>query len=56
MTRDEMDEIKRHFESATAETRRHFDEATAETKSFVEHASGLDRPRRSGTSTWSPRV
>lgn len=25
MTRDEMDEIKRHFESATAETRRHFD-------------------------------
>jgi hypothetical protein len=25
MTRDEMVEIKRHFESATAETRRHFD-------------------------------
>ena len=32
MTRDEMDEIKRHFESATAETKSFFEQATAETK------------------------
>jgi hypothetical protein len=39
MTRDEIDEIKQHFDSATAETRRHFDEATAETKSFFEQST-----------------
>ncbi|MBI4917997.1 MAG: hypothetical protein HY825_19320 [Acidobacteria bacterium] len=32
MTRDEMDEIQRHFESATAETKSYFEQATAETK------------------------
>ena len=42
MARDEMDEIKRHFDSATAETRRQFAESTAETtRHFDVAAEGL---------------
>jgi len=44
MTRDEMDEIKRHFESATAETKRHFDESSAEIRrAFAESAAETKR-------------